>query len=173
MDPTSIPFLAITMIIVGLVIIAEESTIPIYSPTHQSHLVAPLSLAQEHLPAFSLDLSIWLLVVRRDLGTYPPMGLHFLGRMIRQLLAPLRHPHQILSLIANLMKDHPRRLNTTEKGEAPPAFRWDICGCSSRKDSQRCGDSDPKGPDPVVMTKSGWCTGLVVHRRTRQILLNK
>ncbi|KAH0882559.1 hypothetical protein HID58_058655 [Brassica napus] len=64
-------------------------------------------------------------------------------------------------------------VTATEKGEAPPAFRWDICGCSSRKDSQRCGDSDPKGPDPVVMTKSGWCTGLVVHRRTRQILLNK
>nr|VDD05339.1 unnamed protein product [Brassica oleracea] len=32
------------------------------------------------------------------------MGLHF--------LAPVRNPHRILSLIANLMKDHRRRLNS-------------------------------------------------------------
>lgn len=37
-----------------------------------------------------------------------------------------------------------------------------------QKDLQRCGGSNPGGPNPDVATKSGRRTGLVVHRRTKQ-----
>ena len=52
----------------------------------------------------------------------------------------------------NFFVDRSRRSTTISfltLQDDTPAFRWDVCASSSRKDLQRCGGSDLGGPDQL------------------------